>query len=47
MNNLLMEENEMPLLLIKRPKSLSALNSETLAELDACFSAISEKRYQS
>jgi Enoyl-CoA hydratase/carnithine racemase len=38
MNNLLMEvENEIAVVTINRPKSLNALNSETLAELDACF----------
>ena len=43
MNNLLMEvENEIAVVTINRPKSLNALNSETLAELDACFSEISE-----
>lgn len=45
MNNLLMEvENEIAVVTINRPKSLNALNSETLAELDACFSAISERK---
>ena len=35
MNNLLMEvENEVAVVTINRPKSLNALNSETLAELD-------------
>ena len=35
MNNLLMEvENEIAVVTINRPKSLNALNSETLAELD-------------
>ena len=34
MNNLLMEvENEIAVVTINRPKSLNALNSETLAEL--------------
>ena len=38
MNNLLMEvENEVAVVTINRPKSLNALNSETLAELDQCF----------
>ena len=45
MNNLLMEvENEIAVVTINRPKSLNALNSETLAELDACFSDISERK---
>ena len=45
MNNLLMEvENEIAVVTINRPKSLNALNSETLAELDACFSEISERK---
>ena len=42
---LLMEvENEIAVVTINRPKSLNALNSETLAELDACFSEISERK---
>ena len=37
-------ENEIAVVTINRPKSLNALNSETLAELDACFSEISERK---
>ena len=45
MNNLLMEvENEIAVVTINRPKSLNALNSETLAELDQCFSEISRRK---
>lgn len=41
MNNLLMEvENEVAVVTINRPKSLNALNSETLAELDQCFAKL-------
>ena len=48
MNNLLMEvENEIAVVTINRPKSLNALNSETLAELDQCFSEISPQGHQS
>ena len=36
--------NEIAVVTINRPKSLNALNSETLAELDACFSEISERK---
>lgn len=44
MNNLLVEvESGIAVVTINRPKSLNALNSETLAELSECFSDI-EKR---
>ena len=45
MNNLLMEvENEIAVVTINRPKSLNSLNSETLAELDACFTEIQNRK---
>jgi len=45
MNNLLMEvENEVAVVTINRPKSLNALNSETLSELDQCFSEIETRK---
>lgn len=45
MNNLLMEvENEIAVVTINRPKSLNALNSETLAELNQCFSEIQVRK---
>lgn len=45
MNNLLMEvENEIAVVTINRPKSLNALNSETLAELGECFSEIEKRK---
>ena len=41
MNNLLMEvENEIAVVTINRPKSLNALYSETLAELNTCLAEI-------
>lgn len=45
MNNLILEvENEIAVVTINRPKSLNALNSETLAELNQCFSEIEERK---
>ena len=45
MNNVIMEVNdEIALVTINRPKSLNALNSETLAELDQCFDEISTRK---
>ncbi len=45
MNNLLMEvENEIAVVTINRPKSLNALNSETLSELNACFGEIEKRK---
>lgn len=45
MENLLMEvENEIAVVTINRPKSLNALNSETLAELDTCFAEIEARK---
>ncbi|GHS93192.1 short-chain-enoyl-CoA hydratase [Synergistales bacterium] len=45
MNNLLMEvENEIAVVTINRPKSLNALNSETLAELNQCFCEIETRK---
>lgn len=43
--NLLMEvENEIAVVTINRPKSLNALNSATLAELNACFDEIQNRK---
>lgn len=45
MKNLLMEvENEVAVVTINRPKSLNALNSETLMELNQCFSEIEARK---
>lgn len=45
MNNLLLEvESEIAVVTINRPKSLNALNSETLAELSQCFGEIAERK---
>lgn len=45
MNNLLLEiENEIAVVTINRPKSLNALNSETLSELSALFAEIAERK---
>jgi len=45
MNNLLMEvENEVAVVTINRPKSLNALNGETLGELDQCFGEIEKRK---
>lgn len=45
MNNLLMEvENEIAVVTINRPKSLNALNSETLSELNQCFAEIEGRK---
>jgi enoyl-CoA hydratase len=45
MNNLLMEvENEIAVVTINRPKSLNALNSETLAELNQCVADIDGRK---
>lgn len=45
MNNLLMEiEDEVAVVTINRPKSLNALNSETLSELKACFEDIENRK---
>ncbi|MDR2527849.1 MAG: enoyl-CoA hydratase/isomerase family protein [Synergistaceae bacterium] len=45
MNNLLMEvENEIAVVTINRPKSLNALNSETLAELEQCLGEIEKRK---
>ncbi|MBP2026055.1 enoyl-CoA hydratase-related protein [Peptoniphilus stercorisuis] len=45
MKNLLMEvENEVAVVTINRPKSLNALNSETLAELNETFKEIEKRK---
>lgn len=45
MNNLLMEiENEVAIVTINRPKSLNALNSETLKELNELFTEIEGRK---
>jgi enoyl-CoA hydratase len=45
MNNLIVEaENDIAIVTVNRPKSLNALNSETLSELDACFSKIEKRK---
>lgn len=45
MNNLLLEvEHEIAVVTINRPKSLNALNSETLAELNECFAALEVRK---
>lgn len=45
MENLLMEvENEVAVVTINRPKSLNALNSETLQEIYECFTDISARK---
>lgn len=45
MNNLLMEvENEVALVTINRPKSLNALNTETLSELNQVFTEIEGRK---
>ncbi|RVU54792.1 enoyl-CoA hydratase-related protein [Anaerosphaera multitolerans] len=45
MKNLLMEvENEIAVVTINRPKSLNALNSETLAEINEVFSEIEKRK---
>jgi len=45
MNNLLMEvENEIAVVTINRPKSLNALNSETLSELKQCLGEIETRK---
>ena len=42
-NNLLVEiESGIAVVTINRPKSLNALNSETLSELNECFTAIEQ-----
>jgi enoyl-CoA hydratase len=45
MNNLIVEvADEIAVVTINRPKSLNALNSETLAELDKCFGEIEKRK---